>query len=909
MRILIVEDNQDDVELCLLELEKAGIPVQADVVQEPGEFSARLQSKGYDVILADYKLPGWNALDALEELQREAKDIPIILVTGTLGEKTALECVKRGFSDYILKDHLVRLPWSIRRALREYSLCQERNRTYEELRNRETNFRLLFANNPQPMWVWNLETLRFLEVNDAAIEHYGYSREEFLGMKITDIRPPEEVPRLMEELRQPRPRIKRHGVWRHRRKNGEIIEVESSSHVLDRGWPNAVLVVAQDVTERRRAEESRARLAAILEATSDLVSIADPQGFVLYVNGGGGKMLGLTGKPGSSCGTIAERHAEWSRVQLDQVALPAAIRNGSWLGESALLASDGREIPVSQVILAHKGSDGEVQFFSTIARDITERKRAENEIRELNKSLEARVDERTALLAATIAELELRNREVEHATQMKSQFLSRMSHDLRTPLNAILGFSSLLEGGTAGPLTEKQKRFVEHIHAGGEHLLQLVNDILDLSKIEAGRLDLRPENISLADAVDGAVSLIRPLAMAKKIRLETATEPGLEVQADRVRLKQIFYNLLSNAVKFTRDEGAIVVTASRQAGVAQIAVEDNGIGIAPEHLEVIFDEFRQVGKSARGLMEGTGLGLTIARRLVEKHGGNIRVESTPGKGSRFTFTLPLARAAEPETPAPAPRNRRARPLILIVEDNPGARELLIRYLETEGYEIAVASSGGEAMAQALLLQPDAITLNVLMAAAPSGWETLRQLKNTPGTAAIPVLVVSVVDQQKTGLALGAADYLVKPVSRNVLVHAVERHLGPRKEDRLPVLVVDDNPVDLHRIAGLLESEGYVCLRAQSGPDALQAIKRKRPGVILLDLLMPGMDGFQVIRSVRENPGLRDIPIVVLTAKNLTEPEIDLLGRETQAFLLKGSSWKDALLAQIRQALGQTVTAP
>jgi signal transduction histidine kinase len=271
----------------------------------------------------------------------------------------------------------------------------------------------------------------------------------------------------------------------------------------------------------------------------------------------------------------------------------------------------------------------------------TTAQQAKAKTRELNETLERRVAERTAQLESSNRELKLRNREFEHAAGLKNQFLARMSHDLRLPMHAILGFCSFLRDSGAGPLTDKQTRFVERIHSDGQHLLELVNDIVDLSKIDAGMLDLHPESIWLSDAVAEGLSLIRPLAVAKKIRLESVAEPALEIRADRFRLRQILYNLLSNAVKFTPEEGAITVLASRGAGFACIAIEDTGIGIAPELHEAIFDEFRQEGTASNGETEGTGLGLAITRRLVEKHGGKIWVESAPGQGSRFSFTLPV----------------------------------------------------------------------------------------------------------------------------------------------------------------------------------------------------------------------------------------------------------------------------
>ena len=274
------------------------------------------------------------------------------------------------------------------------------------------------------------------------------------------------------------------------------------------------------------------------------------------------------------------------------------------------------------------------------------RERAEEEIRRLNEDLERRVEERTGELAVANQQLEARNREVEQANRMKGAFLARMSHELRTPLNAIVGFSDLLAEESAGPLAEKQKRFVGHVQAGARHLLQVINDILDLSKIDAGRIEIVHEDFFAADALAEVLSVIHPLAEMKRIRIAAGVAPGLEIFADRTRFKQILYNLLSNAVKFTPEGGEVKVDSSWEEGAICFAVSDTGVGIAPEEHDAIFDEFHQVSGGA-GRKEGTGLGLAITRRLVELHGGRIRVESRPGKGSRFVFSLPPG-AAEME---------------------------------------------------------------------------------------------------------------------------------------------------------------------------------------------------------------------------------------------------------------------
>jgi len=281
---------------------------------------------------------------------------------------------------------------------------------------------------------------------------------------------------------------------------------------------------------------------------------------------------------------------------------------------------------------------GHGRLVVSVFHDITERKRAERQIREMHERF-------TAELTAANRQLEVRNREAERANRLKTEFVASMSHELRTPLHTIIGFAELLAEELEGPLNEKQKRFVGHIHKDSLHLLELINDILDLSRIESGRLDLRKETFDIANAVEEAMATIRPQAVAKSLRLEW-TGPEIPLEADRLRFKEVLFNLLSNAVKFTPEGGCIRVDAVIQGGMAEISVSDTGIGIAAEEHAAIFDKFYQAGSTTRGVKEGTGLGLAIAKQLVEAHGGRIRVESTPGQGSRFSFTMPLAEGAD-----------------------------------------------------------------------------------------------------------------------------------------------------------------------------------------------------------------------------------------------------------------------
>jgi len=563
-------------------------------------------------------------------------------------------------------------------------------------------------------------------------------------------------------------------------------------------------------------------------------------------------------------------------------------------------AATGNQDEVSTLIEAFNEMLGQIQHRDTALQGAYDQ-------------LEHRVQERTTQLAAANKELEWKNREVERATHLKSQFLASMSHELRTPLNAIIGFSDLLHEQTAGPLNDKQKRFVNHIKQGSSHLLQLINDILDLSKIEAGQLELRCENFQIQDALPEVLSTIRPLTMVKNIQLEQSFGDATSVYADRVRFKQILYNLLSNAVKFTPKGGCIGIHCSRNEDSVSIAVSDTGIGIRPEDQALVFEEFRQV--EGNGVAGGTGLGLAITRRLVEQQGGKICLESRVGEGSRFTFSLPagaeMAIALPTVTVNPGPFNvldgDDSKALVLIVDDELSTRELLASYLSSD-YRIAMAESGVEALEKARELRPDAITLDVLMQKT-DGFDTLVALRKQRETAAIPVIIVSIVDQKNVGFALGATDYLIKPIRKPELLEAMHKHVPPRADEDSVILLVDDDPKTLELLEDTLRSAGYETQSVQSGARALEVLSSKIVSAVLLDLLMPGMDGFEVVGFIRQQATLRELPIFVMTGKTLTAQEIAILGKDTQAFFQKSSPWRQQLIAEINRVVqGQKARA-
>ena len=495
---------------------------------------------------------------------------------------------------------------------------------------------------------------------------------------------------------------------------------------------------------------------------------------------------------------------------------------------------------------------------------------------------------------------------LEETHRVKNLFLANMSHELRTPLNAVIGFSALLEEGLHGPLTEKQRRYIGHIQTSGKHLLAIINDILDLSKVEAGKIVLDPVILPLGDMLEGALTMVRPTALEKNVTLTLEAPADLPpLTADPVRLKQILFNLLSNAVKFTPKGGRVLVRAAQpQPGWLEIAVADTGAGLAPEDLPKLFREFSQVSTGEGRQHEGTGLGLALTNRLVELHGGSIRAESPGrGRGSTFTVRLPLAGPTEPaqveapSTPETWPEPP-ALPLVLIVEDETEVARALEACLAEAGYRVLLARDGEEAMHLAALHRPAVITLDLLLPGR-DGWEVMAALKENPATRAIPVVVVSVVPKTKAGFALGAVEYLEKPVNRATLLAAVARYCVPKTGQAPPrILVVDDDARVREMLEDSLGRAGYAVRTAPDGEVGLTLARREVPDLMVLDLLMPGLTGFEVLERLRADRQTADLPVIVYTGANMTAAVRKRLNRDIQALVEKGTPIEATLLPEI-----------
>jgi len=499
------------------------------------------------------------------------------------------------------------------------------------------------------------------------------------------------------------------------------------------------------------------------------------------------------------------------------------------------------------------------------------------------------------------------------ASRIKSSFLANMSHELRTPLNAIIGLTELLCENAPRFGTEKALEPLRRVLRAGRHLLGLINDILDLSKIEAGKMDLTLETVTIQPVVEEVFGTARPLAEQNKNELALDSPEGIgSVYADNMRLRQVLLNLLSNACKFTKDGTVrLGVTRVEEAGQhwVDFAVSDTGIGMTDEQLGRLFQEFVQADASTTRQFGGTGLGLAISRRLCRLMGGDVTVTSEPGKGSTFTMRLPaqaaaltspigiIAAASAAET-GPAAR-RGSHGTVLVIDDDATARELIAAHLVANGFAVETAANGVDGLKKARELKPVAITLDILMPDI-DGWTVLAALKGDPELTDIPVVIVTIVDEQRRGIALGAAGYLTKPIDRQRLVEILSRHRSADGPSEL--LVVEDDEEHRQPVRAILGAQGWVVREAANGRLALDALAAKLPDILLLDLMMPEMDGFELVAALQATPAWRDIPVVVVTALDLTAEDHRRLNGGVERVLSKNSFAPAELMARVGKLL-------
>ena len=545
--------------------------------------------------------------------------------------------------------------------------------------------------------------------------------------------------------------------------------------------------------------------------------------------------------------------------------------------------------------------------FTRMADEIRKR---EESLAAWNANLEKTVSERTAELKTAVEDAEEAREQAQEASKTKSAFLANMSHELRTPMNAIIGYSEMLLEEAEDTGEKWMEPDLKKILSSAKHLLQLINDILDLSKIEAGRMTVFLEPVDVAQTAKDVAATVEPLVAknANTFDLKCPPDAG-SIRTDLTKLRQTLFNLLSNASKFT-EKGKITLEIKRRAdGMVSFAVTDTGIGMTPEQLGKLFGEFVQADASTTRKYGGTGLGLAISRKFCRLLGGDITVESTPGKGSTFTAILPVeAKEPAPEADTPekiepvaesAPAKQGTRGSLLVIDDDPDSRELLERMLGKEGYAVRLAANGPDGIASAKQNKPDLITLDVMMPSM-DGWAVLSALKADPDTADIPVVMLTMVEDRPMGFALGANEYLTKPVQKSRVLEAVSRCVAHKSDD---ILVVEDDPMAADIVMRTVQGDGRKCRHARNGREALSLIHQSRPALIVLDLMMPEMDGFTFLDALRvEGPDFTEIPVVVLTAKDLSSSEQEQLAGRVMETLRKGAGQRDNLLEVIHRQL-------
>ena len=753
-RVLLIEHDEEDAELTLRTLRQNWPAVQVDVVSTP-DAVAKLCLDTYDVLLSDYRLPGWNGLEAFRSVKARGLLAPFILLTGTLGEERAVDCFKEGIADYVLKDKLVKLPVAVTRALQESATRRERARALEELR------------------------------------------------------------------------------WAHDQLENRVAERTAELSAANRALREEAAV--------------QARLVAILQATQDFVATATLEGELLFLNSSGRELIGLSTEDSIAGLRLPDLCRDW---QAQPPSGPDGEHHDSWNGEGSLLRRDRSEVPVITMTVLHRDSQGRPEFISLVAHDITQRKEVE---------------------------------------RIKDELVATVSHELRTPLASLRGFSELM---LKRSFTKEQRReFLAIIQKETIRLSDLINNFLDLQKMEWGRQTYDMTTLDLGRVLQEAIAVFRVghERHCFSVDVPTRLRPAL---ADAAALRQVLSNLLSNAVKYSPHGGNIKVSARAEAGEAIVSISDTGIGIPPEAMPFLFSKFFRVNNGAHREIGGTGLGLSLVKQIVIAHHGRVWAESSPGEGSTFHFTLPLAATVT------VPSEQRCD--LLVVESDSSYAELLSTHFAHCGLKVRSTGSGEQAMEWILRNPPRMVLLDIHLTGVMDGWDLLVTLRSNQQLCGLPVLVMSGQNAADRGLALGGAEYILKTAAREEFLAAVHRQLPDLKGKQ--ILIADDEPTTRARLASFLDRSGAVTAQVGNGRLALEKIAMHPPDLLLLDLLMPEVDGFEVIRRLRRTRSAVNLPILVVTAKDLALNELVYL-RQSLASLVGKS---EADLNYFSKVVGSTL---
>lgn len=726
--VLLIEDNLKDSELLIFTLKEAGIDFSYKRIDNKEAYLEALKTPP-DIIISDHSLPQFDGITALEILKQHALDIPFILVSGAIGEALAVNIMRLGAKDYIMKHNLSRLPSVFKRELLEAQMRRH-------LKETENDYQNLVELSP-----------------DAIFKHC----------------------------------------------EGKIVYANKAAFTL-----------------------------------FDTDNLTDQSVSNFIPSDWHGKIITAKGK----------------KIEVEMRSVSCVFKDKA-----------------------------AVQVY---ARNVSERTKAERKIKAQNKKLIRIIQ---------------KNKKLKYADVMKTAFLAMTSHELRTPLNAIIGFSEVLKDGLLGVLSPKQREYCADIHKSGLHLLALINDILDLSKVEAGKMELELERVDLLEALKDSINVVKENASSHGVHLALNINENLGFSNfDLRKLKQILYNLLSNAIKFSPSGGVVTLSASiKNSNTLEIVVSDMGKGISEENIKKLFKPFEQVHKSSQTQEKGTGLGLMIAKRLVELHSGNILVESTLGKGTKFIIEFPIGEKIKEKT---IPKNA----YVLVVEDDPKSAELIGVQLKELGFDMLWKNSSEAALNEKYDTAPDLIILDILLPGM-SGLELLPIIKSNKKLKNVPFVVISVVAEEKKGMIIGAVDVLQKPISRHELSHVIKKCIKENNlKENFDILVTDDDPQAIAFVKHALNELSCKITCAYNGEETLSQVKKKRPDIIILDLMMPKMNGFEVIEHLKKNKNTSGIPIIVLSSKILTQEDLDLFRANSINVLRKDGLKLERFKQEIKRIL-------
>lgn len=797
--------------------------------------------------------------------------------------------------------------FSLRRWMELENALILKEKAEENLIEKEKRYRALFEHSNDAIIIFNGE--KVLDLNKKGRAAFGLSEGELDNISIDSLVSENNLPIVRNALKTTLEYGNAYFEMEFQKHNGDIIDVEVNSSFLSFG-DQEVQCVVRDITSRKKAEkmerESQERLNKIIDSALCGILLVDATSHeIVDMNPAAEEAIGLSRD--ELIGNICHKFvcpAEEGKCPITD--LKQSINKS----ERVLLNRRSEVLPVLKSVVPVK--IGEKDYLIESFIDLSERKKTEEE-----------------LLQAKLA--------AESANRAKSEFLTNMSHELRTPLTAIIGFSDVMLAGMSGEFNEQNRKFLNNIANSGKHLLTLINNILDLSKIEAGKMELELEMFSVSEVFNDTRDVTSALAMKKDISMEYNVDPEILVYADRVRFKQVIYNLVSNSIKFTPNRGSVIISAVKAGDYVRVNVSDNGIGISEENQKLLFQPFKQVDANINRQYEGTGLGLALVKKFVNLHGGKVWVESEAGKGSTFSFELPLkygnnhktrlnhsdvtekivpplaekplaektenernlkqetnTETLTPEIIEPS-RCSGESDLVMVVEDDEMVRELLTITLSEAGYRVAAVSSGKEALLLARELKPSIITLDIMLPGI-SGWDVLKNLKHDSSTSDIPILIISMNDERNCSILWGASDHLVKPVEKERLLSSLQKVKGRiNAKSSYRVLIVDDEPTVVELFSSIIKQEGYEPICAYGGKEAVDQIINNHPDVIILDLMMPQFTGFDVIRILKENPETIDIPVIVCTAKELSFDEKEMLKKNVSYIMKKGNICRETLL--------------